>query len=519
MTQVLVLDNTRELKDDIELQCIVEDYNDDFQVTTLMPSQIQNMRTAVSAKPYGFALVAYKDVDGVNPSDFGNVGLYGYTTENEKPDLFDQKGIGYMGNAKNGSDLLHIIYDIMVGKTPEVKKAAVSAVEEAENVPAQAAEAPRKEKSIQDLIDGDDDEVVPSDKVNGAPKPPVITPAPEAKHEPRPSVVQETVKKTAAAQDSAEDDRVTRGAKLRQSQMKRAQDQYQEDLQGTKENKTTTVAVFSAKGGVGKTTLSTNIAMYLSLMAHGRGNYRVCIVDYNIDFGDVRSTLGFAEDGVDMTTWAEDIHRQVVRGRRLEDINFTKEQIESYLQRNSGSGLYALVAPLLHEEAMALDADELQVMLRNIIQYGEFDFVICDTGNNTRDSTYFALDMADVVLLVCTQDATTVTCNGSALTALKRLDFDLSKVRIIVNNVVSAKMTGVSAAEVEEAFGEYECIARIRRNDDVLRANNYSNPLVLRPNHPFTAELRKIITYLTNEENLDADHDKKRGGFLAKLFK
>ena len=42
--------------------------------------------------------------------------------------------------------------------------------------------------------------------------------------------------------------------------------------------------------GVGKTTLSCELATYLALTSNGRNRYKVCIADFNIDFGDVKNS-------------------------------------------------------------------------------------------------------------------------------------------------------------------------------------------------------------------------------------
>lgn len=44
---------------------------------------------------------------------------------------------------------------------------------------------------------------------------------------------------------------------------------------------------------IGKTTLSCELATYLALTSNGRNRYKVCIADFNIDFGDVKNTLNF----------------------------------------------------------------------------------------------------------------------------------------------------------------------------------------------------------------------------------
>ena len=62
------------------------------------------------------------------------------------------------------------------------------------------------------------------------------------------------------------------------------------------------ITVYSAKGGVGKTTLSCELATFLALTSHGRGKFRVCIADFNIDFGDVLNTLSYSAEKACMSS-------------------------------------------------------------------------------------------------------------------------------------------------------------------------------------------------------------------------
>ena len=49
----------------------------------------------------------------------------------------------------------------------------------------------------------------------------------------------------------------------------------------------TVIAVFSPKGGVGKTTIAVNLALALT----DKGSRQVCLVDFDLAFGDVAITL------------------------------------------------------------------------------------------------------------------------------------------------------------------------------------------------------------------------------------
>lgn len=279
--------------------------------------------------------------------------------------------------------------------------------------------------------------------------------------------------------------------------------------------KTTVVTVYSAKGGVGKTSLATELAVYLALTSGGRSRYRVCLVDYNIDFGDVLTTLDFSSEGANMRQWAEEIRIRIKRGEAPDSIRYTQSEIEKHLQLMDKTGLYALLAPITLEESMDISEEELQVILRNIADCGGFDYVVCDTGNNARDATCIALEAAEYVLLVVTQDITAANCNDSFLTAMKKIRFDSDKIRLVINNVLPSKVTGVSVQEIEALF-PYPCIARIRHDDDMIRANNYSQPIVYKPQHEVTKEIQKIIAFLTGVE--DAQPGGKKS-MLSQLFK
>ena len=296
-----------------------------------------------------------------------------------------------------------------------------------------------------------------------------------------------------------------------------------EDIQ-PKKHKCKIISVYAAKGGVGKTTLATSIAVYLAMTSTDRRNTRVCIVDYNIDFGDVRPTLGFSQKGVDMMSWAGDIDEKLSNGMPAERIQYSKEEIENnFLQKKvfnkmvygHNVELYGLIAPVSHEDSMDISEDSLPIMLSNLRDNGDFDYIICDTGNNTRDSSFTALDMADNVFLVNTQDVTTVSCNDSFLRTMQSLDFDTSKISLIINNIVPAKETGVSVKDIEETV-PFPCIARIRHNTGVILANNKGVPIVFDAGTQFTKEISNIISVVTDENLIVQTKKKGLFSFLKK---
>lgn len=305
-----------------------------------------------------------------------------------------------------------------------------------------------------------------------------------------------------------------------------ARRQVNEDLSRRKQ-KTTVVTISSAKGGVGKTTISSELAVYLSRTNNGRKNFRVCIVDYNIDFGDVLTRLNFDADVARqrscLTTWIDDIRDRVDSGENISDIRFTRKEIERYLIKDDESGLYALVAPISNDDSIGIKTAELQTVFDNLIKYGGFDFIICDTGNNTRDSTTICLEKADIVIMILTQDMNTINCNDSLINTLYKINFDLSKFRIIINQAKPERMVKLSVDDVKgciinpENDKPIECIAVINDSDSVRAANNDQRPLVYEANNPFTSSIKSIASYVIGED-YDLEDEEKKPGVLSKFF-
>lgn len=281
------------------------------------------------------------------------------------------------------------------------------------------------------------------------------------------------------------------------------------------------MAVYSAKGGVGKTTIAAELAMYLSLVDLGPRKLRVCIVDYNIDFGDVKSTLGMEKSSKSVTYWADEIQEFLGKGVDPNSIVYTKQEMEDYMVQSDKSELWILPAPVSNEDSMGIESEALRVILRNLKENGEFDYIVCDTGNNTRDSTMIALENANTILMIMTQNVNTANCDISFMKTMETIDFDMSNTRLVINNIVPQKLTGISVEEIENYF-PFECVGKIHYNPDVIKATNLGEPLALNPSHEFTKQMKDIVAYVLDDDSMKTDpKPEKKGlfGFLKKKKK
>lgn len=286
------------------------------------------------------------------------------------------------------------------------------------------------------------------------------------------------------------------------------------------------ITVFSAKGGVGKTTIACELATFLSLTNHGKGKFRVCLVDYDLMFGDILSTLNFNPNQANMMDWIADLDKKHKAGQEWNAISYDAGQIERFLQKKEESGLYSLIAPITNFDYMKISNEEIVnlcgTMLRNIVENGDFDFVIVDTGNNIEDATYVSLERADEILLILTQSMNSANCNNNFLNTMNHLNFDLSKIRIVINKAKPAKGVGISVNELQEALKNpvtnqpFECYAKIKDNDAVQNAENVGEPMVYKSSHEFTKSIGEVAHHVIGDTFVLAKPKKKRFSFFRK---
>ncbi|MGB9802891.1 AAA family ATPase [Desulfofundulus sp.] len=172
------------------------------------------------------------------------------------------------------------------------------------------------------------------------------------------------------------------------------------------------VTFFSTKGGMGRTTLACNLAVAL---ARGTGR-KVVLVDLDLAGGDTAVILNMPTRG----TIAE-----VVQEPDYAELSL----LESYLAPHF-SGVGVLLSPADPEQAENVTGGQVTEILQTLKK--NYDYVVVDTPAFLNDVTLSALEAADRVIVLATQDLPALRHARLNIDILERLNFQ-AKTRLVLN--------------------------------------------------------------------------------------
>ena len=242
---------------------------------------------------------------------------------------------------------------------------------------------------------------------------------------------------------------------------------------GSSEATSQVVAVFSPKGGVGKTTLAFNVAVALSQL--GR---QTVLVDGSLQFGDLRGLLKVPASAPSILDLPTD--------------RVSQSDLHDVLWRDP-SGIDILMAPARIEMAEMLTVRDIEKVLSILRRV--YPMVVVDMSSVINDINLVFLDNATTILQIVTYDSTTIRSSVAIAATFQAIGYPEGKVRYLVNRADSAG--GISPDELAKAVGrrpDYEVQSDGRL---VVASNNDGVPFVLaEPEARVSRDVRAIAADL-----------------------
>ncbi len=251
----------------------------------------------------------------------------------------------------------------------------------------------------------------------------------------------------------------------------------------------TIITVFGAKGGIGKTTISTNLATSLVKITGAN----VCLVDMDTRFGDVAIMMDIAVE-----TSIADL------AKHIDELD--REGIRDFLAKHH-TGLYILPAPLHPTEWRNLTPQHIEKIVDLLAQ--THDYVIIDTPGTFNELIATTLEMASLILLITSMDIASIKDTALALEMLRAASVPEEKVKLTINHSTAAN--SLREEDVERVL-EYEVFWQVPYDLAVSSSTQLGQPVVL--SKPY-ARVSRSITELAHA--LTGTRPQKRG-FLDRFL-
>jgi pilus assembly protein CpaE len=255
------------------------------------------------------------------------------------------------------------------------------------------------------------------------------------------------------------------------------------------------LAVFSPKGGAGRTTIATNLAVAIQRETGGH----VALVDANLQFGDVGVLLNLNPKNRSMLDAVE--------------VGEPDADITNSVMVDHSTGIRVLLAPPTPEGADLVTPQYLRRMVDHLRT--THNYVVVDLPSALNDHSLAVMDAADQIVVLTALEITTIKNVRLFLEVADQLEYDRSKIRLVVNRSDSAQ--GIRIGDVE---------ASIRRPIDgtivsdgrlaVLAVNRGVPFVVSHPDGALSRDVLKLARTLAGDAGAASGKANKRGLFARR---
>jgi pilus assembly protein CpaE len=258
------------------------------------------------------------------------------------------------------------------------------------------------------------------------------------------------------------------------------------------------VAVFSPKGGVGRTTIAVNLAVAAATEL-GRS---VVLMDGSFQFGDVGVLLNLNPKNKSIA----DLVPELEQGE--------PESLDTFVINHS-SGVRVLLAPPSPEMAELITPSGVKRVIEALRR--KHDLVIIDCTSWFNDTTLAILDVSDVVLTILSLEITSIKNMRLFLEVAEQLGYEQSKIKLVLNRADST--LGIRVADVENSIGRKVDHTIVSDGRSVVYALNRGVPFFLSNREAqVSQDILRLASVLSGERAVTVAEDARKTVQKKSLF-
>lgn len=287
--------------------------------------------------------------------------------------------------------------------------------------------------------------------------------------------------------------------KLREIMKSKQFDDDQTEIIGNFGNKTKIITIASGKGGVGKTNISTNLAL-----AYGKIGKKVIVLDADLGLANVNVVMGM----IPKYNLYHVIRKQKTMKEVILDTDYG-------IQIVAGASGFSKIANLTDEERDSF--------ISELTELSSADIIIIDTSAGVSSNVLAFVEAADEVLIVTTPEPTAITDAYGIIkiisTEIDDLDLDL---KLIVNRVASVTEAKKISQRVINIAGQFlnlkvDYLGFVYEDLSVSSSVRKQVPfLIADPNGKASGCIQHIVGRL---ENIEFKEGGGVGRFIKKLLR
>ncbi|CAI8829070.1 pilus assembly protein CpaE [Brevibacillus sp. IT-7CA2] len=254
------------------------------------------------------------------------------------------------------------------------------------------------------------------------------------------------------------------------------------------------ITVYGPKGGVGKTFISRELAIFFSMQKNEGLPLRVIAVDFNLDLGTFATTLNLPRTP-NLFTWVKDLDAQLhsfIQSQGKDPYSISSEewqeyaqalplspqQIEKYVVAHLDTGLHVLTSPRDIRQSFEIRDYHLYLILETLKQ-SNYDVILIDTAPDTTDATIQALFFAEHVVMVGNPVVDSIENIQRLLKLLREAEYPEERIQICMNRLQRKEMFTLDEIRAYFQLHPSKKIFSIPDDVEVKKSINTGTPVML----------------------------------------